>query len=151
MGRSIVAVVVSYLVMSVLIIGVFMGLWMGMGPDRLLKPGSWQGGMLLTVAAPGITLLAGLFGGWMCAKIGRGRTPAFALAAVVFVLGVVSAAFTLQKPFPADPRPEGMTVTELFEKGREPTWVAVSNPILGALAVVVGGLLGARPKAEAAA
>ncbi|MFM9996682.1 MAG: hypothetical protein ACKVU4_12890 [Phycisphaerales bacterium] len=145
MLRSIIAVVVSYIVMAVLVIGVFMGMWFGLGPDGLLQPGSFKGNMLIAIAAPSIALLGGLFGGWLCARIaggaGRGRKPVMALAGVVLVLGLVLAYFTLQKPYPADPRPAGMTVAQIMEVGREPTWVAIFNPIGGAVAVLLGGLV----------
>ncbi len=108
--------------------------------------------MLITIAAPAITLLGGLFGGWLCARSregGRGedagtsrpRKPVMALAAVVLVLGLVSAFFTLQKPYPADPRHPNMTVVQIMEVGREPTWIAIFNPLAGAAAVLVGGLV----------
>ena len=147
MLRSIIAVIVSYIVMFVLIFVSFAALVFGLGIDGLLKPGSFQGGLLITIAAPSITLITGVFGGWLCAKIagvgtgGRGRTPVIALAVVVFVLGALSAAITLQKPFPADPRPADMTLEQFMEVGREPTWVAVSNPIIGAIGVLIGGML----------
>lgn len=141
MLRSILAVVVSYIVMFVLIVTVFMGLWYGMGPDRLLEPGVWKGNLFLCIAAPSITILAGLFGGWLCAKIGRGSGPVMALAAVVLVLGAAMAVFTLQKPEPTGPRPAGMTVEQIMKDGREPTWLAILNPIIGAGAVLVGGLV----------
>lgn len=98
MLRKIAAVVVPYIVMTVLIISVFMGMWFGMGPDRLLEPGTWKGGWFLCIAAPSITVLCGLFGGWMCIKIGRSRTPLLVLAGVVLVLGGLAAALTLQSP-----------------------------------------------------
>lgn len=141
MIRSIVAVVVTYIVMAILVMGAFMGLWFGLGPDGLLQPGSYKGNMLICIAAPSITVLVGLFGGWLCAGIARGGKPVMALAAVVFVLGMVMAYFTLQKPYPADPRPPGMTVKQIMEVGREPTWVAIFNPIGGAVAVLIGGLV----------
>lgn len=141
MLRSIVAVIVSYIVMAILVMGAFMGLWFGLGPDGLLQPGSYKGNMLICIAAPSITVIGGLFGGWLCARIGRGRGPAMALAAVVFLLGMVMAYFTLQKPYPADPRPPGMTVKQIMEVGREPTWVAIFNPIGGAAAVLIGGVV----------
>ncbi|GJQ28215.1 MAG: hypothetical protein HBSAPP03_00990 [Phycisphaerae bacterium] len=140
MLRSILAVIVSYIVMAILVIGAFMAMWYGLGPDGLLQPGSYKGNMLISIAAPTIAGVGGLFGGWLCAKIGRGRGPVAALAAVVLVLGLTMAYFTLQKPYPADPRPAGMTVKEIMEVGREPTWVAISNPILGAITVFLGGL-----------
>lgn len=141
MLRSIIAVVVTYILMSVLIIGTFMGLWFGMGPNRLLEPGSFQGNLFFTIAAPAITVIVGLFGGWMCATISRGRTPVIVLAGVVLVLGLLTAAVTLQKPFPADPRDPNMTMAQLMEVGREPTWLAIFNPIGGAAAVLLGGLV----------
>lgn len=141
MLRSIVAVIVSYVAMAVFVMALFMGLWFGLGPDGLLQPGSFKGNMLISIAAPGITVVGGLLGGWLCAKIGRGRGPVMALAGLVLGLGLLMAYFTLQKPYPADPRPAGMTVQEIMEVGREPTWVAIVNPIAGAGAVLIGGLV----------
>ncbi len=140
MVRSIVAVVATYIVMCILIIGVFMGMWVGMGPNRLLEPGSFKGNLFLCIAAPSITVLVGLFGGWMCAKIGRGPKPVMVLAGVVLTLGMVMAYFTLQKPEPTGPRDPAMTVQQIMEVGREPTWIAIFNPIGGAAAVLMGGL-----------
>lgn len=56
MGRSIVAVVVAYVVMVILTMGVFMGMWFALGPDGLLQPGSFKGNLLITIAAPSITV-----------------------------------------------------------------------------------------------
>jgi hypothetical protein len=156
MLRLILAVIVSYIVMAILIVTSFVGLWYGLGPDGLLQPGSYKGNMIITIAAPGITVIGGLFGGWLCVKVAgaaRARQAVVALAGIVLVLGLAMAYFTLQKPYPADPRPPGMTVEEIMEIGREPTWVAIFNPIAGAGAVLVGGLVmaggasrrGARP------
>lgn len=146
MLRSIIAVVVTYIAMAVLIGVAFAGMWFGLGPDRLLQPGSYQGSIVITILAPLLTIMGGLFGGWMCAKIGRSTTSVKVLAGIVLVLGLIMAYFTLQKPYPADPRPAGMTVMQIMEIGREPTWFAIANPIIGAAAVLVGGLLLAAPR-----
>lgn len=146
MLRSIIAVVASYIAMAVLIGVAFAGMWFGLGPDRLLKPGSYQGSIVITILAPLLTIIGGLFGGWMCAKIGRSTTPVKVLAGIVLVLGLIMAYFTLQKPYPADPRPAGMTVMQIMEVGREPTWFALANPVIGAVAVLAGGLFLAAPR-----
>lgn len=147
MLRSIAAVIVSYIVMTILIMGAFAGLWFGVGPDRLLEPGLWTGNLFLTIAAPSITLVSGFLGGWMCAKIARSSKAVIALACVVLVLGAVSAYVTLQKPEPTGTREPGTTTQQLVEKGREPTWLVIFNPIGGAAAVLIGGLfLGAKKK-----
>lgn len=141
MIKSIVAVIVSYIAMSAIIIAVFSGLWFGLGPDRLLVPGSWDGNLYFSIAVPGLTMCAGLFGGWLCAKIAPRRGPVMVLASLVLLLGLTMAVFTLQKPAPSGPRPAGMTMAEIMEKGREPAWVAISNPIIGCVAVLIGGLV----------
>ena len=146
MLRSIIAVVASYIAMAVLIGVAFAGMWFGLGPDRLLKPGSYQGSIVITILAPLLTIIGGLFGGWMCAKIGRSTTPVKVLAGIVLVLGLIMAYFTLQKPYPADPRPAGMTVMQIMEVGREPTWFALANPVIGAVAVLAGGRFLAAPR-----
>lgn len=145
MLRSTLAVIASYIAMAILVVAAFMGLWFGLGPNGLLQPNSFKGNMIITIAAPAIAIIGGLFGGWMCARIGRGRKPVIELAVVVLVLGLIMAYFTLQKPFPADPRDPNMTVQEIMKKGREPTWVAIFNPIAGALSVLIGGLIMAAP------
>lgn len=149
MLRSIIAVIATYVAMGIIIMALFMGMWFGLGPDRLLQPGSFKGGIVITILAPSITIIAGLFGGWMCAKIGRSGKPVMALACLVLVLGLTMAYFTLQKPYPADPRPAGMTVKQIMEIGREPTWVAISNPIIGAAAVLAAGLCTAAARKRA--
>lgn len=141
MVRSIVAVIVSYIAMAIVVMGAFMALWFGLGPDGLLKPGSYQGNMIICIAAPAITAIGGLFGGWLCAKIAKSGKAVISLAVVLAVLGFTMAYFTLQIPYPADPRPDGMTVQEIMKTGREPTWVAISNPIIGAVTVLIGGLV----------
>ena len=150
MLRSIIAVIATYILMAILIVAAFMGLWIGMGPNRLLEPGSFQGNLFFTIAAPAITVIVGLFGGRMCATISRGRTPVIVLASVVLVLGLLTAALTLQKPFPADPRDPNMTMEQLMLVGREPTWLAIFNPIGGAAAVLLGGLILTRRSAGTA-
>lgn len=149
MIRSVIAVIASYIAMAIVVLALFSGMWFGLGPDRLLKPGSYQGSIVITILAPSITIIAGLFGGWMCAKIARGTKPVLVLAGIVVVLGGLLAAFTLQKPYPADPRPEGMTVQQIMEIGREPTWFAIANPIIGAAAILLGGMCLGAPKKTA--
>lgn len=141
MLRSILAVIVTYVLMAVVVMAAFMGLWFGLGPDGLLQPGSFKGNTLITIAAPAITVVGGLFGGGLCARLGKKRGPVMVLAGLMMDVGLMTAYLTLQKPFSANPRPLGMRVQGIMEVGREPTWVVVSKPILGAGGgVPVGGL-----------
>lgn len=144
MLRSIVAIAVSIIVMGVLTMVLFSGLWYGLGPDRLLESGAWKGNMLFAVSLAAITVITRLLGGWMCARIagaGRGRTPVLVLAGIVLALGAAMAFVTIQKPYSTEPRPPGATVDQFFDNSREPTWLAIFNAVGGAGAVLIGGLV----------
>jgi hypothetical protein len=39
-----------------------------------------------------------------------------------------------------------LTVKQFMDEGREPTWIAILNPIIGAGAVLIGGLFIAGPR-----
>lgn len=141
MVRSIAAVLVSYIVMGILMGGLFIGMWYGLGMDRLLKPGSFDPNMTLNILAPAISVFSGVMGGLVCAKIGRSKKLVMVLAVLVLVLGLVQAFFTLQQPLPVDPRDPSMTMTEFRAVHRQPSWFAIFSPIGGAIAVLVGGLV----------
>ncbi len=146
MLRSIVAVVVSFIAMFGLTMVVFSGLWYGLGPDALFQPASFKFSMLFAIALAAITIIRGLLGGWMCAKIGRGTKPVIVLAGLVLVLGMIVCYSTLQKPEPTDVREPGMTIDQFFDKTREPTWFVIFSPIAGAATVLIGGLCIAAPR-----
>jgi len=143
MLRAILALSASLSFMAFLTMVMFGGLWYGLGPDRLFQPGLWTGSTLFAIAAPAITVITRLFGGWMCAKVaGRGRkNSVLTLAGIVLVLGLVMAYITIQKPEPTAPRAPGATIDQFFDNGREPTWLALFNPIAGAGAVLIGGFM----------
>ncbi len=146
MIRSIVAVIVSFIAMFGLTMVVFSGLWYGMGPDTLLQPASFRFSMLLAVAIAAITVIRGLIGGWMCAKIGRGTKPVMVLAGLVLMIGMIVCYSTLKAPELTDVRGPGMTTDQFFDKAREPLWLVIFNPIAGAAMVLIGGLCIASPR-----
>lgn len=149
MLRTVLAIVASYVVMVVIILALFAGMLFGLGINFLLEPGTFNGGRFLTIAAPSITLGAGLFGGWLCRRVAQRASAVAMLAAVVFVLGAITAYSTLQKPFPTGPRDPNLSLEEFMKVGREPTWLLLLNPPLGAAAVLSGGLLLPRRKPTA--
>ena len=137
MVRAILAVVAGYIVIALLAAGLFVGLWIVLGVDGVLQPGTFQGNMTLNVAAVVISLIAAIAGGWMCAKIAKSRTPPRVLAGIVLVLGLAMALSGINKPDPG-PRVPGLTVFQALQQGKEPTWYALLNPFLGATGVLIG-------------
>jgi hypothetical protein len=85
-------------------------------------------------------VVAALAGGYVCALIARGGRAPLALACLVLVLGLVTAAMVLNAPPLTEPRTGDVPNLEAMTKARTPLWVALLNPVIG----VAGTLAGAR-------
>jgi hypothetical protein len=139
MIRATAGVVSGFIVGFAISIGLFMAMWFGLGPDAILEKGLFKGNMILNIGAPLFTVIGGLVGGWLCARVSRSRRAVIACAAVLFLVGAWGAYDVLQKPEPG-PRAPGLTAKQALDKGREPTWFALINPLLGAGSILVGGM-----------
>lgn len=149
MFRSIAAVVVGYIVMLVLVFGTFTVAYLLMGTDNAFKPGAYDPSTLWLVVSFPLALIAAVLGGIVCALIARpaSRAPK-ALAIVVVILGLLGVVGVLMNTRP-DPGPRTGDVPnmEAMMNAKQPVWVAVANPIIGAAGVLLGARLRAsKPK-----
>jgi drug/metabolite transporter (DMT)-like permease len=142
MGRAIVSVVVGYVVMFATIFLTFSGLYLVLGQDRSFQPDSYDPSPLWTVVSFALGAVAAVVGGYTCARIARATTPPKALAVLVLVLGVVSAVPVLRDAStPAPARTGDVGNLDAMMKAKQPAWVAVANPFLGFVGVLVGARL----------
>lgn len=149
MGRSILAVVVGYVVMFVVVFLTFSGAYLAMGADLAFQPGSYEPSTQWVVTSFVLGFLAALAGGCTAVWIARKITPAYVLAGVVLLLGLaVAGAMSMRPP---DLRPTVRTGDvpnlEAMQNARQPLWVALLNPFLGAVGVVIGARLKGAPSA----
>lgn len=140
MIRAIAAVIVGYIVLAVVVMCLFVGLWVVLGVDGVLQPGTFKGTMALNVGAVVVSIVGALVGGAVCALIAKSLTPVKVLAGMVLVLGAAAAVVGVQRPEPGERKP-GLTVREALEQGREPNWYLIANPIIGAAGVFVSGMM----------
>jgi hypothetical protein len=138
--RSIIAVVVAYVVMAVLAIALFFGLTLALGKDRMYQPGTFRSTTIVSVAAIVISVVIAVAAGIVCSLIGRSRTPVMVLAALVLLLGIGQAFVNMNKADPG-PRPADMPLVEAVSHGKEPTWFAFLNPFIGGAGVLLGARL----------
>ena len=143
MLRSVLAVIVSYIVMIILAVLAFTTIYTLVGADWSFKPGSYQASTRWTVMQFVVTLVTGSIAGLICAVIAKGGKAPLALAAVVlalgFLFGVLGTALR-----PADThevRTGDVPNMEAMSKARHPTWVMFLGPVIGAVGVVIGGKL----------
>ena len=137
MLKSIVGVIVGYLVMMCVAFAAYTAAYFGLGADRAFEPdtyalsGIWIG---LVIA---ITIVAGLVGGLTCAAISKSRTAGLVFALIVFVLG-----FAFEFPNIMDHTPKARTGDvsnmEAMGKAQPPAWLCILNPILAGVAVFMG-------------
>ena len=142
MGRAIISVVVGYVTMFAAIFLAFSGLYLLMGQDLSFRPGSYEPSMLWTVVSFALGMGAAVLGGCVCAWIARTATPPKVLAGVVLVIGLLSAIPVLMAAStPAEARTGEVGNLDAMMKAKQPAWVAVANPFVGLMGVLVGSRL----------
>ncbi len=147
MGRTILGIVVGFLVMYLV---VFVGLtaaYLGLGQDGAFQPGVYDVTPTWILIWLLVSLLAAVIGGFVCWWIGRGRGAALVLAGLVLVLGLALAVPVLTAPVPETPPARSGAVGNMaaMQNAREPVWMALLNPVLGAAGVLLGGWRRRRP------
>ncbi len=145
MLRAIGGVVLGYVVMFVVVFVALTCAYLAMGTDRAFQPGSYEvTNLWLSVHMP-IALIAALAGGFVCASVARSGQATLWLAGLVLVLGLAMAVPVMMGSGP-EPQPRTAEVGnfQAMAQARQPVWVAVATPLLGAAGVLLGGRLRGR-------
>ena len=149
MARSILAVVVGYAALALLIFVTFTALYLVLGADRSFAPGSYDASTLWVAASFPLGVAASVVAGYVCGSIARGGRAPRVLAGVVLVLGLLFAVPVLRAanaPLPA--RTGDVSNTEAMQWARQPSWVALVNPFIGAVGVLAGAGLRRKGRAQ---
>lgn len=143
MVRAILAVIVSYVVMFLLIFVAFTGVYSVLGADGSFKPGSFEASNRWLAIAFAVNLVVAIIGGLVCAAIARGGKAPLALAAVVFVLGLLFAIPSLvaRNDTSNMVRTGQVPMMEAMQKAKEPVWVPLLFPFVGVAGVLIGAKL----------
>src|SRR5262249_2108960 len=142
MGRSILSVVVGYAVMFAAIFLTFSGLYLLLGQELSFQPGSYDPSMLWTVVSFVLGMGAAILGGDVCAWIARTAKPPQVLAGGGLGLGALAAVPVLMAAStPAEARTGEVGNLDAMMKAKQPAWVAVANPFVGLVGVLLGSRL----------
>jgi len=139
MGRIVASVVVGYLAMFGIVFTTFTIAYLGMGTNRAFQPGTYEvSGLWLGVSFV-LAFVAAIVGGVVCAAIARSRKGPRALAIAVLALGLLMAIPVLTSGDKATPtRGESVGNLEAMQSGVQPAWVALTNPFVGLIGVLIG-------------
>ena len=143
MLRSVLGVIVGYIVMVILAVVAFTTIYTLVGANWSFKPDSYQASTRWTVMQFVVTLVTASIAGLICAVIAKGGKAPLVLAAVVLVLGCLLAlsATALRPADTHEVRTGDVPNMEAMSKARHPTWVMFLGPFIGAVGVVIGGKL----------
>jgi hypothetical protein len=140
MVRLFFAVAVGYVVMTVLVVAAFSLALLAPGfafqPETCDVTPAW----LIWALATG--LAGAVASGFVAVAVARRRRAAWVLAGLVLVLGLVSAGMnmTRERP-PSSESAAGLSALERAGRAVQPTWYALTLPLLGACGVLAGGLV----------
>ena len=140
MRKTIVGVMAGYFVMLVLIFVLFAVVWFALGPDRLFAPGRYDASVAWIAQSVVVAFVAALGAGSIAGRIG-GLRAVRALAVVIIAVGLlmawpVIAAWTDWRPVE---RPADISMMDATRYARQPSMVAASLPLVGALGAWLGG------------
>jgi MFS family permease len=140
MVRKILGAIAGYLVFAIGIFLLFSALYLALGPDRAFLPAKYDPTMLWTVSAFILGFIASVIGGFVAALIGRSGAVKI-MAGLVLLIGAIVVVMLAMDSKPVEVRTGDVPNMEAMMKAREPVWVGVVNPLLGAIGVFVGGSL----------
>lgn len=142
MLRSVLGVVLGYLVMFIAVFVTFSIAYLAMGVDRAFRPGSYDVSAAWAVTSLVLGFVAAAVGGLVCAVIAGRSTPPKVLAGVVLALGLLMAIPLLVAEQPERPARTGdVSNLEAMQHARQPVWFALVNPAVGAAGVLLGAAL----------
>jgi hypothetical protein len=142
MARSIIGVIVGYVVLSALEVAAFIEIYSVMGADWSFKTASYQPSTRWTLVQFIVVFVTAVIGGLVCQLIARkGKSP-LVLAGVVVVVGLALGAL-INSNSSADTRKMGTNIPamEAIRKAQHPVWVVLAESFLAAVGVIVGGSL----------
>lgn len=140
MMRFIGAIVLGYIVMAVCVMAIFAAAYPMLGVDRLFEPGTYEAASGWIALSFAIGLVAAMIGGNVCARIAPASSASVWLAGIVLVLGGLMAIPVIRSDDPSrgGVRPPTITMDDAMTNARQPVWVALLNPLVGAFGVLVG-------------
>ena len=138
MLKSIIGVIVGYLVMMCVAFAAYTAAYFGLGTDRAFEPGTYALSGIWIGLVIAITFVAGLIGGLTCAAISKSRTTCLVFAVIAFVLSLVFELPSIMKDHTPVARTGDVSNLEAMGKAQPPFWLCLLNPFLGGVAVLMG-------------
>lgn len=141
MAKNILGVIGGYFAMFLTVFLTFSGAYLTMGAENAFQPNSYNVSLLWAVVSFILSFVGALVGGFVCALIAGNQTAAKFLAGIVLILGLLSAVGVALTPKTDAVRVGNVPNLEAASKAQMPLWIALLNPLIGAVGVIAGARL----------
>jgi NAD/NADP transhydrogenase beta subunit len=131
-------VVLGYLMMFAFVFLSLSVAYRIMGADLAFQPGVYDVTNLWIITSFMLGLAGAILGGYMCEAIARDERAPKLLAVLVLLLGFAFAVPVLTTTSPSAPREGDVSHAVAMQNARQPPWVALLNPLFGAIGVLIG-------------
>jgi hypothetical protein len=138
MFKSILAVIVSYLVMMILLFAIHSGGYLALGAERVFQSGTYVVAPLWLILYVGATLCAAIVGGYVCAAISRSRNTCRVFAGVVFTLTLLLCIPAMRADSTPRQRNGPVSSMQALHQAQTPLWVHLLNPLVAVIGVLAG-------------
>ncbi|MDX2065375.1 MAG: hypothetical protein SFX74_06500 [Fimbriimonadaceae bacterium] len=134
--KTLVGVILGYLVMFVTLFVLLSALYAALGPDGVFLPKSYTPSAGWIIFMQVGQMVAALAAGYVAYKLG-GLKSGIWLASLVLIFGVASVLVTLGQPA-AEAREGQVAVFDAMAKARTPAWASLLQVAIGVVSVLFG-------------
>lgn len=138
MLKKILGAIAGYIATFIFIFATFSGAYLAMGADTAFTPGKYDVSMTWIIVSTILGFVGAVIGGYVASVIG-GSGAVKIMAGIVLVLGILTIVMVALSPAMIDVRTADVPNLEAMSKAQTPLWLAVLNPIIGIVGVLVGG------------
>jgi len=143
MVRNILGVVLGYMAMFAFVFISFTVLYLILGADGSFESGAYEVSIVWIIISFILGLAAAVLGGYLCVLISKNNKVVLVLAAIVLIFGIAMAIPALGES--ADDvyemRKNDVSNMEAMQNAKQPAYMLILNPIIGALGVFAGSKL----------
>jgi hypothetical protein len=137
MLRLILGVIAGYVGMSLFFFAVLTGAYIGLGPERVFQPDSYEVSTLWLVIYGVVYFCGGILACVVTAAISRTRRTFQVLAFVVFVVGILLCIPAMRDGGGLNHRAGEVSTMEAMQLARLPDWMHTVGPAIGAAGVLL--------------
>jgi hypothetical protein len=140
MIRLVLGVVVGYVAIFLIVMVSFSVAYLTLGSERSFQPGTFDVSFIWVIISLVLGFIAAVVGGFICHLIAQNPKASIFLAGLVLVLGLLLAIPTLSQSGDqgSNVRSGDISNFEAMQQANQPAWMALINPFLGAVGVILG-------------